>query len=78
MTNASCASWVLEVACGSGLPSTVFISNMMWNGASYFCCDFSDKMVSITWSTINNSLLRADQTFKHVETEFTGKQEIDQ
>jgi len=49
----------------------------MRNGASYFCCDFSEKMIEITRRYINNSLLKADQTFKHIEPEFQDKVSID-
>ena len=77
MTNAYCASWILEVACGAGDPSIVLLTNFLRNGSSYFCCDFSEKMIEITWENINKSLLSHDSTFKHIEADISGKQNID-
>jgi len=77
MTNSQQASKILEVACGAGLPSSVFLQSYMKNGASYFCCDFAEKMIAETWDRINSSYIKLDPSFEHIEATFEGKTCVD-
>ena len=70
MTSSNNADRILEVACGGGLPSCVFMQNYMKRGASYFCCDFSENMIAETRARINSSYIKRDPAFEHIETTF--------
>ena len=63
-TNSLKAKNILEVACGTGLPSKIFIESYMNKGASYFCCDFAEKMVEKARKEINKL---NDVNFSHIE-----------
>ena len=46
---------ILEVGCGSGLPSKMLYSALMPAGATLFACDISPKMVDIFEQTVKTS-----------------------
>ena len=49
----------------------------MRNGASFFFCDISDTMIEIARDSVNQSVMKADSTFKHIETSYFEKIDID-
>jgi len=77
MTNSTKAMKILEVACGGGFPSTVFLQSYMSPKAVYFCCDFAENMVAETRNSINSAYISLDPKFKHTEVSFEEKVSID-